>query len=313
MVHYTEWIDKAEEMYKQGMKFYQIANELHIDRKVVSYRLKQLGYQADSRYVRHVPVEKLRKYDYTYAETLFEKIDTEEKAYWLGYLYADGNVSERANTVSLALAKEDRERVESFRSFFHLDDKKITKKIKRMNGKEFVSYEFSVTSKRIKEQLIALGCVPQKTFVTHFPGDDIVPAELKHHFVRGYFDGDGHVGRSTTSVISIEMLGTKDFLDGYQKWLNIRYNELHSFKTTEIKHSMYGGFAAIYVLDLLYKDATTYLQRKHDDYLNLRRLRMMSVKRPKSIIAEYSGKGSSQPDPRLKALLDEAARLQQCS
>lgn len=39
---------------------------------------------------------------------------------------------------------------------------------------------------------------------------------------------------------------------------------------------------------------------------------MMSVKRPKSIIAEYSGKGSSQPDPRLKALLDEAARMQQC-
>lgn len=313
MKHYTEWIQQAEEMYKNGMKFYQIANELYVDRKVVSYRLKQLGYQADPRYVRNVPVGKLRKYDYTYAESLFEKIDSEEKAYWLGYLYADGNVSERANTISLALAEEDIERVESFRAFFHLEDKKITKKTKKKDGKEYISYEFAVNSKVIKEQLMKLGCIPRKTFLTQFPDDDIVPADLKHHFMRGYFDGDGHVGFNASSIISVEILGTKDFLDGYQKWLNVRYNALHDFSTTNIKHSMYSGFIAIHILDMLYDNATTYLQRKHDTYLNLRRLRMMSVKRPKSIIAEYSGKGSSQPDPRLKALLDEAARLQQCN
>lgn len=72
---------------------------------------------------------------------------------------------------------------------------------------------------------------------------------------------------------------------------------------------MYGGFAAITIMDLLYKDATIFLEQKHKDYLNLRRLRMKSVKRPKSIIAEYSGKGNCSPDPRLKALLDEAAEM----
>lgn len=45
-------------------------------------------------------------------------------------------------------------------------------------------------------------------------------------------------------------------------------------------------------------------------FLELRRLRMKSVKHPKSIIAEYSGKGVFTPDPRLKALLDEAAQMQ---
>lgn len=310
MKRYTEWIDQAEEMYQRGMKFYQIANELGVDRKVVSYRLKQLGYKADARYVRQIPPEKLRKYDYSYAETLFEVIDTEEKAYWLGVLYADGDVSDRVSTVSLALKESDLEHVKRFRAFFHLEDKKITEKYKRQNGKTFKSYEFAVNSQVIKEQLIRLGCVPQKTFRTSFPSDEIVPAELKHHFMRGYFDGDGHIGTATTAVLSVEILGTENFLNGYQKWLGIRKNKLHSFATTEIKHSMYGGFAAIYIMDKLYDGATVYLESKHSDYLALRRLRMKSVKRPKSIIAEYSGKGSSKPDPRLKALLEEASKMQ---
>lgn len=307
---YTEWIDQAEKMYQEGKKFYQIANELHVNRKIVSYRLKQLGYKADPKYVRNVDPKKLRKYNYDYAESLFEKVDTEEKAYWLGFLYADGDVSDRTNTVSLALAEKDLKHVERFRSFFHLEDKKITTKYRNLNGKRFKSYEFSVNSAKIKQQLCALGCVPNKTFQITFPSDDIVPPNLKHHFVRGYFDGDGHVGTATTSILSIEILGTESFLDGYQKWTGLRYNKLHDFKTTKIKHSMYGGFAAIAILDTLYKDATIYLESKHTNYLELRRLRMMSVKRPKSIIAEYSGKGDISPNPRLKALLDEAAQMQ---
>lgn len=186
-------------------------------------------------------------------------------------------------------------------------------KKEKMNGRTYLSYEFSLCDRTIKNQLIALGCIPQKTFEIEFPSDEIVPRELKHHFIRGYFDGDGCVTSSADSILSVEILGTQSFLEGYQEWVALRENKVHSFKTTSIKHSMYSGIGAVYILDRLYEGATVYLERKHSKYLELRRLRMMSVKRPKSIIAEYSGKGSSQPDPRLKALLDEAARLQQCS
>ena len=42
------------------------------------------------------------KYDRN--SNVFEKIDTEEKAYWLGFLYADGYINEEHNFITLVLA-----------------------------------------------------------------------------------------------------------------------------------------------------------------------------------------------------------------
>ena len=182
MKYYTEWIEQARIMYEQGMKYYQIANILGVDRKVVSYRLRQLGYQSDQRYVRTVPIEKLRHYDYSSAEKVFETIDTEEKAYWLGFLYADGNVDADQNTISLALSEEDKSHVKRFRTFMSLCDKKLHKKYKKKDNKTYVSYEFSFTSQIIKEQLVRLGCRPKKTYTLQFPTPDMVPDELINHF-----------------------------------------------------------------------------------------------------------------------------------
>lgn len=76
---------------------------------------------------------------------------------------------------------------------------------------------------------------------------------------------------------------------------------------------MYSGFAAILILDRLYHNATIFLKRKYLKYQKLRRLRLMTMRRPKSIIAELSGKGLLSPNPTLKALLEEAKELQQCN
>jgi len=311
MKHYSEWIEQASQMYENGMKYYQIARELGVDRKVVSYRLRQLGYESDKRYVRNVPVEKLRKYDYTEAEKIFDKIDTEEKAYWLGFLYADGNVDEDQNTISLALAEEDKAHVEAFRSFMRLGEKKLHKKIRKLNDKDFVSYEFAMTSEIIKCQLQRLGCKPKKTYDLRFPSTKIVPKKFQRHFVRGYIDGDGSITNGTTSVIVLDVLGTKEFINSYQQWTGLHQNKIHPFcHTDNVVHSMYSGLAAIYILDKLYEDSTVYLKRKHDRYLVLRRLRLKTVRRPKTIIAEFSKKGLSKPDLRLKALLKEIDSLQ---
>ena len=303
------WIDKAKKLYESGKKYYQIANELGVNRKTVSIKLRELGYQSDQRYVRKIDTNKLRKYDYSKTENIFEVIDTEEKAYWLGFLYADGYVSYRSNVISLALAEEDLTHLKKFRSFLKLDEKPLSKKTKKVKDKKYISYEFSICNENIKSDLCKLGCFPRKTFDIKFPLDDIVPQSLKRHFVRGYIDGDGCITTSISSYITLDIVGTNDFLDGYQKWTKLRYNKLHGLKNTTVKHSMYSGFAAIQILDKIYNDANIFLDRKHDKYLELRRLRMSSVKRPKSIIAELSAEGS-EPNATLKALLNEAAKIQ---
>ena len=55
------WIDKAKKLYESGKKYYQIANELGVNRKTVSIKLRELGYQSDQRYVRKIDTNKLRK------------------------------------------------------------------------------------------------------------------------------------------------------------------------------------------------------------------------------------------------------------
>ena len=297
------WENEAAKMFREGKSYNEIARVLHKERHTVSAHLRALGYQTPEDKISH---NKTCKYDYSYAETVFNKIDNEQSAYWLGFLYADGYVSTYSNTVSLALKESDVEHIEKFRDFMQLFDKPLQKKTKKLNGKTFISYSFSLNSARIKSQLVKLGCGPCKSLTLKFPTYKQVPKRFIRHFVRGYVDGDGSVTTSSCSRIMLDVAGTYDFLDQYQKWTGLGQNKIH--QQNNIYRSMYAGCAAIYILDNLYKDASIYLERKYKRYLELRRLRLTTVRRPKSIIAELSKKGLTDPDLRLKALVAEAAR-----
>ena len=74
MAYTKEQINKIVELRKQGMGVTEIGRILNLDRKHVSKHLKKLGYSTDRN-----PIQK----------NIFSVIDTEEKAYWLGFLYAD--------------------------------------------------------------------------------------------------------------------------------------------------------------------------------------------------------------------------------
>ena len=45
----------------------------------------------------------------------FDKINTEEKAYWLGFLYADGSISSKEDKIELGLAEKDLHHIEKFK------------------------------------------------------------------------------------------------------------------------------------------------------------------------------------------------------
>lgn len=269
---YPEWVKIAENFYNQGMSYKDIALQVNKNRKTVSSYLRKLGYKSNPKYVRIVDPKKLQKYDYSYAETLFETIDTEEKAYWLGFLYADGYIDDSKNVIELALKEEDYIHLEKFRNFWHMNNKPIIKKIKNIYDKKYIGYRFFISNKKIKNDLIKLGCGPSKTFILKYPNKNQVPIELQHHFIRGYFDGDGCITGHRTSKISLEILGTEDFLNGYIRWTNISRNKLYSFNHSNIKRIIYSGKNAIKILDRIYDNAHIFLDRKFEKYLYFRRL-----------------------------------------
>lgn len=198
-------------------------------------------------------------------DKIFENIDTEEKAYWLGFLYADGCVHRFKNSykVELTLQESDLEHLLKFKNFI---DWKENPKYREAQK----AYRVSFGSRKVAEDLISLGCVPNKSLILTFP--DKVPDSLIQHFIRGYFDGDGsiHLIQNKHSVTpDVRILGTKEFLRTLLTKLQIN--------TASIKKCKHNSSNNYYVkfnkddsykfLNYIYKDALIYLQRKFDKYV----------------------------------------------
>ena len=91
----------------------------------------------------------------------FEKIDTEEKAYWLGFLYADGNVSNHENKIELILAEKDVGHLEKFKRFLNIKNKICYREATK-------AYRISFRSEKCKQDLIDKGCIPNKSLILKF-------------------------------------------------------------------------------------------------------------------------------------------------
>ena len=286
------WIEEAIRLYKENVPYCKIANIVGVNRKTVSVNLRKLGFKSNEKYARKINPEKFRKYDYSIVESVFENIDTEEKAYWLGFLYADGYVDDVRHSVSLALKEEDKEHVEKFRDFCGLYGKKLHKKIRNIKGKKYVSYELCFQSKKATDDLIKCGCVNKKTFILNFPSTEILPEKLSIHFIRGYMDGDGSIthGGKNASSITLETIGTDDFLKTYYKKLGFEGKNTYRFNHSTVRRAILSGPYAIYALDSLYKNANIFLPRKYEKYLELRRLALQSP-RTARLLAGKIGEG----------------------
>lgn len=198
--------------------------------------------------------------------TQFHVIDTEEKAYWLGFLYADGCVSSSESKIELGLAEKDLHHIEKFKNFIGINNK-ISYREKTK------SYRFSFRSQNMKQDLINLGCVPKKSLILNFPNENQVPEYLIKHFLRGYFDGDGHF-TNTEKCFEAGYIGTNNFIVESLKHLpdsikrkDLTIKDVHRHDGAKT-YSFYSYNDVKEFLDFLYKDCNIYLDRKYEHYLD---------------------------------------------
>ncbi|SDO17648.1 hypothetical protein SAMN04487897_109108 [Paenibacillus sp. yr247] len=247
-------LSEALELYHQGLTRTQIARLVNVNDNILVSHFQALGIENSSG-------------KYSYDERSFEKIETEEQAYWLGFLYADGSVTSTGRYVlELTLKEEDYLHLVKFKSFLKTEAPLI-KRITRLQGKEFVSFRMSVYNKKMVEDLIRLGCIPRKSLKITLPSSEQVPADLLNHFVRGYFDGDGsiYVGDKHGHI---SLTSTDVFLYEIQRRYNLPGNKHH--KKGNAFSFIYGKRSVLLpFLEALYDHSGIYLDRKYERYLRL--------------------------------------------
>lgn len=138
----------------------------------------------------------------------FHKINTEEKAYWLGFFTADGNVHD--GRIRLSLATKDRSHVEAFALAIGCD----------IPLKEYDcgTVGIDVRCAEMVRDLAKYGVVPNKSKVTVWPVG--LPRPLEQHFVRGVVDGDGSFHyRNANKSAYFNVTGSVPLITVIAKWL----------------------------------------------------------------------------------------------
>lgn len=263
-----------------------------LDRNIRSISKKYgINYKTLTKYLKLNDVEINKhinachfKYDF------FHTIDTEEKAYWFGFLCADGTVSSRTNEVRLGLALKDIDHLQKFNDALNYPKGMRVSRSHQFgyksnlntSGEPMYMVSTGICNESLKNDLVSKGCVPNKSLILTFPDADIFVASERYskrdlilHFIRGYFDGDGTLGlyahskKNPKKEESLMFVGTRAFLEGVREYLGDGFlMQKRNFGPLVFRLG-YSTSKAFRAAELLYKNATIYLERKYNIYLEM--------------------------------------------
>lgn len=212
----------------------------------------------------------LSKRKHLYDRNYFSSINEENKAYWLGFIYADGwvCVSKDGSELGIELQESDKKHLEKFvrdiNGNMQVDRKlqkdRVIKGIKVEGGT--YSAIIRLFSRDIVRDLISHGVVERKTTEKEFP--IVSNKELFRHFLRGFMDGDGCISATERSK-NVHMTNPNvDFLLYIKSRLKEENNiECKLFTEYELKSRLYFNHEdAIKLLSYLYTNENISMDRK---------------------------------------------------
>jgi hypothetical protein len=248
-----EYKDEITTDYQNGLSVKAIAQKYNVYQQPIINVLKYLNI--------YNPKPRINQGNINY----FSNINSKAKAYFLGFIAADGCIQKQStsNTYGLTISihKKDRYILEKF--------KKELKSDSRIYELKRDQLRYSIYNKQITSDLINLGIIPRKSLILKNIIVNI-PKRYRHSFILGYFDGDGSVtlpepNNPNITTLSISIRGTQELLQGLADEL-----ELTNYKIAK--------YDATYRLDFskksevlkffnLYSKNKIYLRRKYNKFL----------------------------------------------
>jgi hypothetical protein len=266
------------ERYENGEKIMDIAKSIKRSKSGVTNVL------VEAKIPRRSKDTERRKHFFNF--DFFKEINTEEKAYFLGLLYADGYISPNGNQTSISLQEEDVDILEKFKenTGFTGNLEYIVRPKPRKN-----MCKLTFSSKDFATHLKNKGCQNKKSLILKFPSEKMVPKNLIKYFILGYFDGDGGVAYGKNKVLRATFTGTKSFLKKVKLFFkenNIDFGSI-SEKTNSkgVFDLQYGSsFPAAKVLSFLYAKSNIFMKRKKNKFiLVLNELKNKNIKYHKQL------------------------------
>jgi hypothetical protein len=198
---------------------------------------------------------------------LFNIIDTEEKAYWLGFLYADGCIHESG--IRLALSIIDKNHIEKLHEFFNKKGKISYLKEKPFNSKNLkyickAQIVYDLNDVGCLEILSKYGLCKNKTQYGKL-NLTLIPFELQKHFWRGMIDGDGCIYyNEKTKRGGMQLTGSYDTLLNFQEFIKKTLNkDKNIVKDKTIFTIKLRENLSKELCEIIYKDSSVYLERKY--------------------------------------------------
>lgn len=253
---------KIKECYEEVQNLSKVAEIMKCSERTIPSILREYGVKQLS-----IPEVK-RKYNID--DNYFNTIDTKNKAYSLGLILADGSVNKNEKGFAISLQERDKELLDKLNHEFGGDRKLTLIEYSKKNLNWQNQYCLSIANRKMSQDLIKHGAIPNKSLTLEFPTD--VPTSLIRYFILGYYDGDGSLAKNEDRCT---LISTESFCKTLAKIISDELNIHCSImlchgnaeKPTRVLQ-IAGKNQVKTFLDWLYFDAEIYLERKHSLYLS---------------------------------------------
>lgn len=254
-------IGKLEKKYhhdKNTLKRVLQENDIKIRNRSEALKCSQIKKEADN---------SRRKYKVN--DDYFSNQNS-KMAYVLGFLMADGNVSQSSNRIQIILSEEDADFLNMF--YEEIGGSPVVHYV--VNGGKQKICRWECISSKIKKDLITYDVIPNKT------GHAKIPTKLNKEFypdfIRGYFDGDGSIYKENKSgAIGFEIVShNTEILEqiiSYFEENDIPKVRIKEDKRCNINYRFrYRKLSSKKIYNLLYyKDFSLHLPRKYNKFTDI--------------------------------------------